>query len=169
MSIWLGGLATLAFIMLRSRPRRRPRSARRFSPVALTSVRRDRATGLFASWRKVGFSRDAFLDTTFGRLLARQSRRCSSRWRAGGLEPPDRARPRPGDAGAMAVTDETDEAAPGAHRADRPSVRGLRWSVGGELIFGIAVIDDQPPCSLNAQPARSALARRVQQRFAHRR
>jgi copper transport protein len=36
-------------------------------------------------------------------------------------------------------------------------VRGLRWSVGGELIFGIAILT-VTALLVNAQPARSALA-----------
>ena len=68
MSIWLGGLATLALIVLDRDPDA-GRSAQRFSPVALTSVVIIVVTGVFASWRQVGFSRDAFLDTAFGRLL----------------------------------------------------------------------------------------------------
>jgi copper transport protein len=101
----------------------------------------------------VGFSRDAFLDTTYGRLLiikvgvfiglivlAAWSRRIvSSR--------------RPASLSAMAVTD--DPAPPRTAPAD-PEVRALRWSVGGELIFGIAVLTITA-LLVNAQPARGAL------------
>ena len=152
MSVWLGGLATLAFIVIDRDPDA-ARSAQRFSPVALTSVVLIVATGLFASWRQVGFSRDAFLDTTYGRLLlikvavfvglialAAWSRRIvHSR--------------KPASLSAMAVTEES--APPGTAPAD-PNVRGLRWSVGGELIFGIAVLTITA-LLVNAQPARSAL------------
>ena len=47
MSVWLGGLATLALIVFDRDPDA-ARSARRFSPVALTSVILIVATGLFA-------------------------------------------------------------------------------------------------------------------------
>jgi copper transport protein len=153
MSIWLGGLATLAFIVLDRDPDA-GRSAQRFSPVALTSVVVIVVTGVFASWRQVGFSRDAFLDTTYGRLLlikvamfialialAAWSRRIV------------RAR-RPATLSAMAVTDES---APARTAPADPSVRGLRWSVVGELIFGIAILTITA-LLVNAQPARSAIA-----------
>ena len=153
MSLWLGGLATLALIVLDRDPDA-ARSARRFSPVALTSVVVIVATGLFASWRQVGFSRDAFLDTTFGRLLivkvavfialvslAAWSRRIVRRRD-------------PATLSAMAVTEES---MPARTAPTDPTVRGLRWSVGGELIFGIAVLTITA-LLVNAQPARSALA-----------
>jgi copper transport protein len=152
MSVWLGGLATLALIVIDRDPDA-GRSAQRFSPVALTSVVVIVATGLFAAWRQVGFSRDAFLDTTYGRLLiikvgvfiglialAAWSRRIvNSR--------------RPASLSAMAVTD--DPAPPRTAPTD-PEVRALRWSVGGELIFGIAVLT-VTALLVNAQPARGAL------------
>ena len=45
------------------------RAADNFSPVALTSVLVIVATGAFAAWRQVGWSVDAFRDTSFGRIL----------------------------------------------------------------------------------------------------
>ena len=151
MSVWLGGLAMLAFIVFDHDPDA-ARSARRFSPVALTSVIVIVATGLFASWRQVGFSRDAFLDTTYGRLLlvkvavfialvalAAWSRRIAHTRQPASLS-------------AMAVT----EAAPPSTAPTDPSVRHLRWSVGGELVFGIAVLTITA-LLVNAQPARGAL------------
>jgi copper transport protein len=152
MSVWLGGLATLALIVIDHDPDA-ARSAQRFSPVALTSVVVIVATGLFASWRQVGFSRDAFLDTTYGRLLiikvavflalvalAAWSRRIvHSR--------------KPSSLSAMTITD--DPAVPSTEPTD-PSTRRLRWSVGGELVFGIAVLTITA-LLVNAQPARSAL------------
>jgi copper transport protein len=152
MSVWLGGLATLALIVIDHDPDA-AHSAQRFSPVALTSVVVIVATGLFASWRQVGFSRDAFLDTTYGRLLiikvavfvvlvalAAWSRRIVNTRRPASLS-------------AMAVTD--DPAPPRTAPTD-PGVRRLRWSVGGELIFGIAVLTITA-LLVNAQPARGAL------------
>ena len=154
MSLWLGGLATLALIVIDRDPDA-GRSAQRFSPVALTSVAVIVATGLFASWRQVGFSRDAFVHTTYGRLLlikvavfialvalAAWSRRIV---RARG----------PATLSAMAVTEES--AAPARTAPTDPNVRALRWSVGGELIFGIAVLTITA-LLVNAQPARSALS-----------
>ncbi len=152
MSVWLGGLATLALIVFDHDPDA-ARSASRFSPVALTSVVLIVATGLFASWRQVGFSRDAFLDTTYGRLLiikvavfvvlvalAAWSRRIVNS-------------PKPASLSAMTVTD--DPALASTAPTD-PGVRQLRWSVGGELVFGIAVLTITA-LLVNAQPARGAL------------
>jgi copper transport protein len=151
MSVWLGGLAMLAFIVFDHDPDA-GRSARRFSPVALSSVIVIVVTGLFASWRQVGFSRDAFLDTTYGRLLivkvgvfvglvalAAWSRQIV------------RTR-RPASLSAMAVAEEAHASA----EPTDPSVRHLRWSVGGELVFGIAILAITA-LLVNAQPARGAL------------
>jgi copper transport protein len=153
MSIWLGGLASLALIVLDRDPDA-GRSAARFSPVALTSVVVIIATGVFASWREVGFSVDAFRHTTYGNLLlvkigifiallalAAWSRRIVH---ARG----------PATLSAMAVSTET---APRRTEPADPEVRHLRWSVGGELAFGIAVLMITSML-VNAQPARSALA-----------
>ena len=54
----------------------------------------------------------------------------------------------------MAVSTET---APARTAPADPEVRHLRWSVGGELVFGIAVLMITS-LLVNAQPARSALA-----------
>src|SRR5207245_1803896 len=71
MALWLGGLASLALIVLDRDPDAR-RAAERFSPLAATSVALIVVSGVFAAWRQVGWSRDAFFDTTFGRLLVVQ-------------------------------------------------------------------------------------------------
>jgi copper transport protein len=152
MSVWLGGLASLALIVLDRDPDA-ARSARRFSPVALTSVIVIVITGLFAAWRQVGFSRDAFLHTTYGLLLiekvavfigllalAAWSRRIVHTRVATSLS-------------AMAVAD---EAIPSSTEPTDPTVRLLRWSVVGELIFGIAILMITA-LLVNAQPARGAL------------
>lgn len=152
MSVWLGGLAALALVVLDRDPDAAV-AARRFSPVALTSVAMIVVTGVFASWRQVGFSRDAFVHTTFGLLLitkvavfialialAAWSRRIV------------RVR-KPASLSAMAVID--DPLPPSTEPTDS-GVRRLRWSVGGELIFGIAVLTITS-LLVNAQPARSAL------------
>jgi copper transport protein len=153
MGIWLGGLAALALIVLDRDPDA-GRAAARFSPIALTSVVVIVTTGLFASWREVGFELDAFTHTTFGVLLlvkvgtfivllmlAAWSRRIVHRRT-------------PATLSAMAVATEP---APSGTRPADPDVRHLRWSVGGELIFGIAVLTITA-LLVNAQPARSALA-----------
>ena len=163
MSIWLGGLAALALIVLDRDPDA-GRSAARFSPVALMSVVVIIATGVFASWREVGFSVDAFRHTTYGNLLlvkigafivllalAAASRRIVH---ARG----------PATLSAMAVSTKTE--LPRTAPAD-PEVRHLRWSVGGELVFGIAVLIITS-LLVNAQPARSALALPYSKEFRNR-
>ena len=68
-----------------------------------------------------------------------------------------RARPPPGDV----ERGGRDRAAATTSTASRarpiPSVRGLRWSVGGELVFGIAMLVITAML-VNSQPARSALS-----------
>jgi copper transport protein len=155
MSIWLGGLAALALTVLDHDPDA-GRAAARFSPVALGSVLVLVATGVFASWRQVGFTVDAFTHTTYGRLLlvkvgtfvvllgiAAWSRRIV------------RAR-RPATLSAMAVDTASASAASASTAPADPEVRHLRWSVGGELVFGIAVLVITAML-VNSQPARSAL------------
>lgn len=153
MSVWLGGLAVLALIVMDRDPDAR-RAADHFSPVALSSVVVIVASGVFAAWRQVGWSVDAFRDTTYGRILvvkiavfivllalaawSRQivrTHRPLSLSAAVATEPVRATETRPAD----------------------PSVRGLRWSVGGELVFGIAVLVITSML-VNAQPARSALS-----------
>jgi copper transport protein len=153
MSVWLGGLAVLALIVIDRDPDAR-RAADHFSPVALTSVLVIVASGVFAEWRQVGWSVDAFRDTTYGRLLfvkiavfvvllglAAWSRQIVRTHRPLTLSAAVATEPLP---------------ATGTRPAD-PSVRGLRWSVGGELVFGIAVLVITSML-VNSQPARSALA-----------
>lgn len=155
MSVWLGGLAALALTVLDHDPDAR-RSADHFSPVALSSVLVIIATGVFAAWRQVGWSVDAFRHTSYGNILlvkiavfivllalAAWSRRIV------------RAR-RPVTLSAAAVTDSTTSSPKKGEPAD-PEVRNLRWSVGGELVFGIAVLVITAML-VNAQPARSALS-----------
>ncbi len=155
MSVWLGGLASLTLVVLDHDPDAR-RAAARFSPVALWSVALIVASGVFASWRQVGWSRDAFTDTTYGRLLlvkigvfigllglAAWSRRIVNRRRPASLS-------------AAVATEAALEPAGHAEPAD-PEVRHLRWSVGAELLFGIAVLVITS-LLVNAQPARSALS-----------
>jgi len=153
MSVWLGGLAVLALIVIDRDPDAR-RAADHFSPVALTSVVVIVASGVFAAWRQVGWSVDAFRDTTYGRILlvkiavfivllalAAWSRKIVRTHRPLTLS--------------AAVA--TQSATATRTAPDDPSVRGLRWSVGGELIFGIAILVITSML-VNAQPARSALS-----------
>jgi copper transport protein len=155
MALWLGGLACLAFIVLDRDPDAR-RTAERFSPLAATSVSFIVVSGVFAAWRQVGWSRDAFTDTTFGRLLlvkiaffigllvlAAWSRRIV------------RAR-RPATLSAAVATDTAPPPPARTVPAD-PEVRNLRWSVAGELVFGIAVLVTTS-LLVNSQPARTALS-----------
>jgi len=153
MSVWLGGLAVLALIVVDRDPDAR-RAADHFSPVALTSVMLIVASGVFAAWRQVGWSVDGFRDTTYGRILlvkiavfivllalAAWSRQIVRTHRPLTLSAAVATEPR---------------SATGTRPAD-PSVRGLRWSVGGELVFGIAVLVITSML-VNSQPARSALS-----------
>jgi copper transport protein len=155
MAIWLGGLASLAIVVLDRDPDAR-RAAERFSPVALTSVIVIVITGVFATWRQVGFTRDAFLDTSFGRiLLAKVAVFLALIALAAWSRNIVRAR-RPVALSAAVATDEAPPPAPAREPAD-PEVRRLRWSVIGELVFGITVLV-LTALLVNAQPARSALA-----------
>ncbi|MGN6250201.1 MAG: copper resistance CopC/CopD family protein [Marmoricola sp.] len=70
MSLWLGGLALLAGVVLRRDTPGGTASiaAERFSPVALGSVVALVLTGSYQSWRQLG-AWAAFADTTYGREL----------------------------------------------------------------------------------------------------
>jgi copper transport protein len=69
MAVWLGGLAVVAAVPLRSGGVAAMRvSLPRFSRVAVVSVILMVLTGLFQSWRLVGTAQ-ALVDTTYGRLL----------------------------------------------------------------------------------------------------
>jgi copper transport protein len=154
MSIWLGGLASLALIVIDHDPDA-GRAADHFSPVAMWSVLAIVASGVFAAWRQVGWSVEAFRDTTYGRilfwkimvfigllLLAAWSRKIV------------RAR-RPATLSAAVATEPQTTTRRGA--PSDPTVRGLGWSVGGELVFGIAILVITAML-VNSQPARSALS-----------
>jgi copper transport protein len=156
MSVWLGGLAALTLTVLDHDPDAR-RAATRFSPVALWSVVIIVASGVFAAWRQVGWSRVAFTDTTYGRILlvkigvfiglitlAAVSRRIVNTRRPTALS-------------AAVATEMAPPPPPGQPPTVDPEVRHLRWSVGAELVFGIAVLVITSML-VNAQPARSALA-----------
>jgi copper transport protein len=155
MAIWLGGLASLALVVLDRDPDAR-RSAERFSPVALTSVSVIVITGVFATWRQVGFTRDAFFDTTFGRiLLAKVAVFVALVALAAWSRSIVRAR-RP-VALSAAVATETPASPASEPTPHDPEVRNLRWSVLGEIVFGITVLV-LTSMLVNTPPARSALA-----------
>ncbi len=149
MSIWFGGLFCLLVVALGggfSGGLRRAISA--FSLLALWCVIALVLTGLFASWRQVGFRISGYTDTTYGHLLliklgivaailalAAVSRAIVRRRQAAPLDAPDRA--------IAAIDDRT--------------VHGLRRSVAGEVAIGVAVLI-VTALLVNAQPARSQLA-----------
>jgi copper transport protein len=155
MSVWLGGLAALAFVVIDRDPDARL-SADAFSPVALTAVMLIVASGVFAAWRQVGWSVDAFRDTTYGRILLVKIAvfivlLALAAWSRSIVH----AR-RPASLSAAVATQSTATPSTGSRPAD-PGVRGLGWSVGGELVFGIAILVITAML-VNSQPARSALS-----------
>jgi copper transport protein len=153
MSVWLGGLAALALIVVDRDPDAR-RAADHFSPVALTSVMVIVASGVFAAWRQVGWSVDAFRDTTYGRILVVKIAVFIVLLALAAWSRQIVRTHRPLTLSAAVAT--APVSATGQRPAD-PSVRGLRWSVGGELVFGIAVLVITSML-VNSQPARSALS-----------
>jgi copper transport protein len=152
-SLWLGGLAVLAVAVL---PRRvgdeLATVVPRFSRLAFWSVAAILVTGSFQSWRQVRTTA-ALTDTTYGRLLivkvllfaalvglgALSRRVVQARYRV----PAARLSFGPG----------TDTADP-----DRATVAQLRRAVGAETVIAVAVLA-VTALLVNAQPARSALAR----------
>jgi copper transport protein len=154
MAVWLGGLAALALVVLDRDPDSR-RIAERFSPVALTSVLLIVGSGVFAAWRQVGWSRDAFTGTTFGRLLIAKVIVFLALLALAGWSRSIVRRRRPATLSAAVATDTATTAT--AHRVPvDPDVRNLRWSVAGELVFGITVLIITS-LLVNSQPARTAL------------
>lgn len=67
-SMWLGGLAVVAVAVLRGETEALP-IVRRFSRLAFISACALVVTGLFQSWRGVGWSWGALTETTYGREL----------------------------------------------------------------------------------------------------
>jgi len=113
-------------------------------------------TGVFATWRQVGFTRDAFFDTTFGRiLLAKVAVFVALVALAAWSRSIVRAR-RPLALSAAVATESAP--VPGSQPAPAdPEVRNLRWSVLGEIVFGITVLV-LTSMLVNTPPARSALS-----------
>ena len=149
MSVWLGGLAVLllaAFGGGFSGGLRRALGT--FSRVAFWCVVVLVLSGVFASWRQVGFSIDGYTHTSYGNILlvklaivvalvglAAVSRSIVRKHRSAPLNAPDSA---------IAAIDER-------------TVAGLRRSVGFEVVLGLAVLA-VTAILVNAQPARSELA-----------
>jgi copper transport protein len=146
MSVWFGGLVALIVSALGGGFSGGLRRALiRFSALATTCVVVLVVSGLFASWRQVGFSVDGFTSTAFGRLLlgkvgivvglvalAAVSRSIVRRRRAAPLDAPDTV---------IAAVDEQ-------------TVTGLRRSVGGEVLIGVLVLA-LSALLVQAVPARS--------------
>jgi copper transport protein len=148
MSVWLGGLVVLLAAALGggfSGGLRRALST--FSRVAFWCVVVLIGSGLFASWRQVGFRIRGYTGTSYGHILlvklaivvalvgvAAISRSIVRSRRAAPLDAPDTA---------VAAIDER-------------TIAGLRKSVAGEVLLGITVLA-VTALLVNAQPARSAL------------
>jgi copper transport protein len=148
MSVWLGGLVVLLFSALGggfSGGLRRALTT--FSRVAFWCVVVLALTGVFASWRQVGFAIRGYTDTSYGNLLliklavvvgliglAAVSRSIVRKHQSAPLNAPDTA--------IAAIDDRT--------------VAGLRKSVAGEVLFGLAVLA-VTAMLVNSQPARSEL------------
>jgi copper transport protein len=148
MSVWLGGLVVLLVAALGggfSGGLRRALAT--FSRIAFWCVVVLIGSGLFASWRQVGFRIRGYTATSYGHILlvklaivvalvgvAAVSRSIVRKRRAAPLDAPDSA---------IAAIDER-------------TIAGLRRSVAGEVLLGIAVLA-VTAMLVNAQPARSAL------------
>lgn len=152
MSVWLGGLvAVLAAAMAGGFKTGQQRALRTFSRVAFWCVIVLVLSGLFASWRQVGFTTSGYTDTSYGNTLlvklaivvalvgvAAVSRSIVRRRRATPADAPESA---------IAAIDER-------------TVAALRRSVMGEVVLGLAVVA-VTALLVNAQPARSALTPRL--------
>jgi copper transport protein len=148
MSVWLGGLFALLVAAIGGGFSGGLRRALvRFSTTALICVIVLVLTGLFASWRQVGFTIAGYFDTSYGNILLVKvglvavmvaigavSRSIVQKRRAAPLDAPDSA---------IAAIDER-------------TVGGLRRSVGAEVLIGIIVLA-VTALLVQAQPARSAL------------
>jgi copper transport protein len=148
MSVWLGGLVALVACALGggfSGGLRRALII--FSRLAFWCVATLVLTGLFASWRQVGFTIRGYTDTDYGHLLliklaifgvlialAAISRSVVRSRRTAALDAPDSV---------VAAVDED-------------TTKKLRRSVGAEVIVAVFVIA-VTAMLVNAQPARSAL------------
>ena len=148
MSVWLGGLVALLVAALGggfSGGLRRALTT--FSRVAFWCVVALIVTGVFASWRQVGFAIRGYTDTSYGNILlvkiafvialvavAAVSRSIVRKRRSAPLDAPDSA----------------------VAAIDQRTVVGLRRSVAIEVGLGLVVLA-VTAALVNAQPARSAL------------
>jgi copper transport protein len=148
MSVWLGGLVVLLLAALGggfSGGLRRALTT--FSRIAFWCVVVLIGSGLFASWRQVGFRVRGYTGTSYGHILlvklavvvalvgvAAISRSIVRSRRSASIDAPDSA---------VAAIDER-------------TIAGLRRSVAGEVVLAIAVLA-VTALLVNAQPARSAL------------
>lgn len=148
MAVWFGGLVALIATALGggfSGSLRRALSS--FSRIAFWCVVILVITGVFASWRQIGFDVEGFTDTSFGNILlvklvlvailvglAAVSRRVVRARVSADLDAPDSV--------VAAIDDRT--------------VKGLRLSVAGEVFFGVTVLIASA-LLVQAQPARTAL------------
>ena len=149
MSVWLGGLVVLLVAALGGGFSGGIRQAlNTFSRLAFWCVVVLVLSGVFASWRQVGFTLRGYTSTSYGHLLliklaivvalvafAAISRSIVRRRQSAPLDAPDSA---------IAAIDER-------------TVSGLRRSVSSEVVLGIAVLA-VTAILVNAQPARSELA-----------
>lgn len=149
MSVWLGGLAALLVATLSGGFNGGLRSAlSTFSRLAFWCVVALVLSGLFASWRQVGFTIRGYTGTSYGHILliklalvvllialAAVSRSIVRKRRAAPADAPESA----------------------SAAIDERTVKGLRRSVAGEVALGLAVLC-VTAILVNAQPARSALS-----------
>lgn len=149
MSIWMGGLVALAVTALGAV---RPRGSLRhdltlFSKIAFGCVLVIVATGLFASWREVGLTAEGYTRPYYGRLLL---------VKVGlvivvvALAAVSRSVVRK----RQQVPDDAPESVSMA--MEERNVKELRRSIGGEVLFGIAVLA-VTAFLVNAPPARTVL------------
>jgi copper transport protein len=148
MSVWLGGLVVLLVAALGGGFSGGLRHAlTTFSRLAFWCVVVLILTGMFASWRQVGFAIRGYTHTSYGNILlvklvfvaalvgvAAISRSIVRRRQSAALDAPDSA---------VAAIDER-------------TVLGLRKSVAVEVLLGLTVLA-VTAALVNAQPARSAL------------
>ncbi len=148
MSVWLGGLVVLLVAAMGGGFSGSLRHALgTFSRIAFWCVVILISSGLFASWRQVGFTIRGYTHTSYGNILlvklaifvgllalAAVSRSIVRKRRSAPLDAPESV---------VAAVDER-------------TITGLRRSVAGEVALGLAVLA-VTAILVNAQPARSAL------------
>ncbi|HET9728416.1 MAG TPA: copper resistance protein CopC [Acidimicrobiia bacterium] len=152
MSIWFGGLAALLLSALGGGWSGGLRHAlTTFSRIAFWSVIVLVGSGIFASWRQVGFTLDGYTGTSYGHILLVKLGIFVSLF---ALAAWSRSIVRRRDAAPLDAEDTTIAA------IDDRTVTELRRSVGAEVLFAIGVLA-ATALLVNAVPARSALAPKV--------